>query len=99
MTQGVSQASTGARADDLALYYYETCPFCMRVLRALDVLGVELDLRNVRREPAYRRELIEGGGQSMVPCLRIDNPDGSTTWMYESADIIDYLTRRFGSDA
>jgi len=99
MSGSASHANPSLQADELALYYYETCPFCMRVLRAMELLGVELPLRNIHREPTYRRELIEGGGRSMVPCLRIDNPDGSTTWMYESADIIDYLMRRFGADA
>jgi glutathione S-transferase len=31
-----------------------------------------------------------------VPCLRIDEGGGST-WLYESAAIIAYLEKRFGS--
>lgn len=97
MSRSNSEPSASTRtADDLTLYYFESCPFCLRVLRAMDLLGVQLNLRNVREQPAYRRELVEGGGRSMVPCLRIDSPDGETTWMYESADILQYLTRRFG---
>ncbi|MBA1148512.1 glutathione S-transferase N-terminal domain-containing protein [Ectothiorhodospiraceae bacterium WFHF3C12] len=99
MTTSGANASPNAnarRADDLTLYYFETCPFCVRVLRAMELLGVEMNLRNVREEPAHRKELVEGGGKSTVPCLRIDSPDGETTWMYESADIIKYLTDRFG---
>ena len=36
-------------------------------------------------------DLLNGGGKTQVPCLRIDNPDGETQWMYESDDIINYL--------
>lgn len=92
-----ANANSGKQlADDLTLYYFESCPFCLRVLRAMELLGVDMELRNVRQEPAYREELIQGGGKPTVPCLRIDSPDGETTWMYESADIIKYLTERFG---
>lgn len=96
MTGNSEPSRASIMADDLTLYYFESCPFCIRVLRAMDLLGIEMNLRNVRQDPAYRQELVEGGGRSMVPCLRIDNPDGEPTWMYESADIIEYLTRRFG---
>lgn len=91
-----SVEANAQRADDLTLYYFESCPFCVRVLRAMESLGVELNLRNVREEPAHRDELVAGGGKPTVPCLRINSPDGEVTWMYESADIIRYLTDRFG---
>lgn len=96
MTASEQPTGKTTHADDLTLYYFESCPFCIRVLRAMELLGVELELRNVRQEPAYREELVQGGGSRTVPCLRIDNPDGEPTWMYESADIIEYLARRFG---
>ncbi|HKJ95309.1 MAG TPA: glutathione S-transferase N-terminal domain-containing protein [Gammaproteobacteria bacterium] len=84
------------KADDLALYYHEFCPFCIRVLRVVERLGIDLEMRDVRAEPANRQELIAGGGRGMVPCLRIDDGAGDYTWMYESADIANYLIRRFG---
>lgn len=96
MTSSPNPSTNSAQADDLTLYYFESCPFCLRVLRAMELLGVDMALRNIRQEPAYRQELIQGGGKPTVPCLRIENPDGETTWMYESADIIRYLTERFG---
>lgn len=38
-------------------------------------------------------ELVEQGGKRTVPCLRIDNNDGSSQWMYESKDIVAYLDK------
>lgn len=74
----------------LTLYYYPTCPYCVRVLRVLDRLGLELDKKDIIRDSGARRELGAGGGRTTVPCLRIDQ-QGNTRWMYESADIIRYL--------
>jgi glutathione S-transferase len=42
-------------------------------------------------EANNRAALIEQGGHSQVPCLRIETTDGSVQWMYESDDIIAYL--------
>ena len=81
----------------LALYYHPFCPYCARVLMSLRELDAPLTLHNVITDPARRRELIAGGGRATVPCLRIDEPDTPSRWMYESSDIVDYLRERFGS--
>lgn len=74
----------------MSLYQKMTCPYCLRVLWAMKKLGLHIELRSTF-DAHHRADLIAGGGRSMVPCLRIDHPDGRTQWMYESADIIDYL--------
>lgn len=38
-----------------------------------------------------RSDLIQGGGRSQVPCLKIESTSGEIEWMYESDDIIRYL--------
>ncbi len=68
----------------------------MRVRTAIDALGIDIEIRDTIREPTHRAELIQGGGRSTVPCLRIDRSDGTTEWMYESARIVEYLQQRFG---
>ena len=83
-------------AADLALYQFDSCPYCARVRHAIDRLGVDIEIRDTIKNPENRQELIREGGRSMVPCLRIQQPDGSVEWMYESADIIDYLNEQFG---
>jgi glutathione S-transferase len=76
------------------LYQYDRCPFCYRVRRFLDQAGIDIELRDTLRDPQALRELKDGGGSTMVPCLRIDD-DAGTRWLYESADIIASLKARF----
>lgn len=83
--------------EGLAIYEYYSCPFCARVRNFLADRGLEIERRDVLSRPEYRRELIEATGRSTVPCLRIEEDDGSVRWMHESADIIAYLRTRFPS--
>lgn len=84
------QAALDALTSDLTLYHLPTCPFCMKVRRAIKRHGLEVELRDITGESAHRKALVAGGGRSMVPCLRIEETQG-TRWMYESSDIVDYL--------
>jgi glutaredoxin 2 len=74
----------------LSLYHFEGCPFCARVRAAIDRLGLDVELRDIQREPARRLELVEGTGRQTVPCLRIERSSG-TEWMHESLDIVRFL--------
>lgn len=67
------------------------CPFCSRVTRFLDSNQYSLPMRNVAQDHDAYRELVEGGGRGTVPCLRIQQQDGSYRWLYESIDIINFL--------
>ncbi len=75
----------------LSLYQYASCPFCGLVLRAVDALGLEVELRDVLAEPDRLQELVEATGRRTVPCLKIESEDGSVEWMHESRDIVSYL--------
>ena len=79
-----------AEQTQYSLYYYDTCPFCRRVLNTLPKVNADVELRNIMRDRQHRQDLINGGGRSTVPCLRIDQ-GGNTQWMYESMDIIRFL--------
>ena len=72
------------------LYHYDTCFYCRRVRQAMERLGVEAELRDIRREPTFRTELMSATGRRTVPVLRIESEDG-TQWMPESRDIVRYL--------
>lgn len=74
-----------------ALYYYDQCPFCQMVLRAMQSIEVKVELKNTLMDPQNRTDLIQGGGRATVPCLRITDDAGKVQWMYESADIVRYL--------
>ncbi len=80
----------------LALYYFPYCPFCVMVDRAIQRLGLDIERRNIRQDRVYAGELLEGGGRTTVPCLRIETPDGEVRWLYESRDIIAWLERWAG---
>lgn len=83
--------------EKLALYHSETCWFCARVRQTVHDLKLTLEMRDIDHEVSRRQELFVGGGKVQVPCLRIESPDGAVNWMYESADIAAYLTRKFGT--
>jgi len=89
------QARVDQETSDLTLYHFQSCPFCIKTRRAIKRLALDIELRDVQRNMTYRSELQTGGGEVKVPCLRISNADGQVQWMYESADIIDYVNRRF----
>ena len=76
----------------LELFYYPECPYCQKVLRALDELGAAgaVALRNIHAEDSALQTLVEVGGKRQVPCLFID---GSP--LYESDDIVRWLKGQF----
>ena len=57
--------------------------------------GLNIQTRDVKRCRTSRDELLAGGGDLKVPCLRVDGGEGDVQWMYESKDIIGYLEGRF----
>jgi glutathione S-transferase len=54
-------------------------------------------MRDIKRDPARRDELVAGGGKKQVPCLRIAEADGGVRWLYESREISRYLRQRFAA--
>lgn len=98
--RGIARDATAQSAVDretqaLTLYQYQACPFCVKVRRVMKRLSLNIETRDIKRVDAAREELMAGGGNLKVPCLRIEGEDGSVSWMYESADIINYLGARF----
>jgi glutaredoxin len=89
------QAELDAQTVNMALYQYAACPFCVKTRRAIRRLGLNIELRDARNNPRYRAELEQQGGKQQVPCLRIEESDGSVSWLYESGDIINFLQKRF----
>ena len=89
------QAKVDAECRDLALYQFKTCPFCVKVRREMRRLSLNIDLRDAQNDAKNRADLVAGGGKPVVPCLKITGADGKAEWMYESAQIIQYLQTRF----
>ncbi len=82
----------------LSLYYFPSCPYCRRVLRVIERLGLQdrVELRDITAEPGRRAELLAARGRATVPVLRCTSSEADR-WMPESRDIIRYLETRFGS--
>ena len=91
------QARVDGETRSLALYHFQACPYCRKVRRDIRLLGLDIDMRDIKREPARRDELVAGGGKKQVPCLRVAEPDGRVRWMYESRHITRYLRDRFAT--
>lgn len=95
LRDSIRQSEVDAQTLHLALYHFRGCPFCQRVRKVIDYFQLDIELRDTRQNSAAYHELLKGGGRSMVPCLRIQHDGEDTEWLYESADIIAYLKRRF----
>ena len=78
----------------IELYIWNSCPFCQKVLRAAENMGLEegTDYTIIDGGPGTvgRMTVQSRGGKSMVPFL----VDGDVA-MYESDDIIAYLKDKF----
>ncbi len=70
----------------LKLFYFETCPYCIRVMDVISDLRLKVEYCNTRQSPEFRQKLIEDTGRSTVPCLYIDGRP-----MHESRDIMEWL--------
>jgi glutaredoxin len=90
------KAELNAQSAKLALYVFRMCPYCLKTYCVIRRLGLNIELRNTRKEPKWEQELIREGGKYQVPCLRIINDNDSIEWLYESNDINRYLVERFG---
>ena len=76
---------------DIALYQFKTCPFCMKVRREIKRQSLNIELRDAQHDEHHREQLLNGGGKIKVPCLKIKNTDGNHHWLYESTEVIQYL--------
>ena len=89
------QASVDAACRGLALYQYKTCPFCIKTRQEMRRLSLDIAKVDAQHAGPARTELLQGGGQTKVPCLKITDAAGSSRWLYDSEKIIAYLRSRF----
>ena len=87
------QEKINEEVKSIKLYQFYACPFCIKTRRTIKRLNLPIETRNAQ-SGQYRAELLAGGGEVKVPCLKIESNEG-VQWMYESADIIQYLEKRF----
>lgn len=91
------QQKIDQEATKLVLYQFKTCPFCIKVKRNNKRLSLKIETRDAQHNPVHREELLKGGGQVKVPCLKIVDEEGNDSWMYESDEIMQYIQERFAA--
>lgn len=79
----------------IALYQFNTCPFCIKVRQEIRRLSLNIERRDAQKNEQHREDLLRGGGHVKVPCLKITDRSGDVEWLYESGKIIEYLRGRF----
>jgi len=70
----------------LALYYFESCPFCVMVINLINQHNLDVELRDIFTNQDHLNKLMADTGRRTVPCLYIDNKP-----MFESSDIMAWL--------
>ena len=90
-----AQTTVNLQCKNLALYQFNTCPFCIKVRQEMRRLSLPIEQRDAQHNAAHRVELQQGGGAVKVPCLKITDAAGQSQWLYDSAAIIAYLRGRF----
>ncbi len=73
---------------DITLYTGDYCPYCRRVKKELDRLGLEYE--SVNADADGRREVIELSGQRAIPIMTIEDEV-----LVDSTYIIRELRRRY----
>lgn len=91
------QEKVDQKSQSLFLYQFQSCPFCIKVRREMKRLSLNIELLDAQYNEQHKKELLAGGGQVKVPCLKIVKADNDIVWMYESSDIIAYLKEHFSA--
>ncbi len=90
------QKEVDAQTENIELYQFFGCPFCIKTRRAIRHLNLNIIARDAQnRQGVFRAELLKETGKTQVPCLKITE-NGKVEWMSETVKIIEYLEKRFG---
>jgi len=92
-TDAASGTASVEASDPLTIYRLQACPFCERVVRRLDELGVDYESQFVEPLHSERNVVKRISGKRTVPAI-VDPNTGVT--MSESANIVAYLDRTYG---
>ena len=89
------QTTVNLQCQNLALYQFSTCPFCIKVRQEMRRLSLPIEQRDAQHHAVNRAALLQGSGATKVPCLKITDASGQSQWLTDSAAIIGYLRGRF----
>jgi glutaredoxin len=76
----------------LELYHFESCPYCVKVRRFIDQIGVrsQVAYHDIETDPKAHERLMKLNQDDQVPCLVMDGKP-----MLESDDIVAWLKEYF----
>ena len=94
-----AQAAVNLQCQSMALYQFNTCPFCIKVRQEMRRLSLPIEKRDAQHNAAHRDELLQGSGATKVPCLKISQANGETRWLQDSNAIVAHLRERFDTSA
>jgi glutaredoxin len=72
----------------LELYYFDACPYCQKVIRAIQKNKIKVNYIDIYEDTNHLQKLIYITGRKTVPCLFIDGHP-----MHESSDIVEWLEK------
>ena len=78
------------------LYQYYACPFCVKVRRFLRKESINIEFIDAKDE-FHKKDLIQKGGMLKVPCLRVGSKKNQVKWIYESNEIINFISKEIKS--
>jgi len=90
-----AQTTVNLQCQNLALYQFRTCPFCIKVRQEMRRLSLPIEQRDAQHNATNRSDLLQGSGATKVPCLKITDAAGQSQWLTDSVAIIAYLRGRF----
>ena len=88
----VNQIQINKITNSYKLYQYNACPFCIKVRRFFKRESLNIYLVDAKQE-SYKQELIQNGGKQKVPCLKVELKNKPVRWIYESKDIIKFISK------
>lgn len=91
------QTTVNLQCQNLALYQFSTCPFCIKVRQEMRRLSLPIEQRDAQHNVANRSALLQGSGATKVPCLKITDASGQSQWLTDSKAIVAYLRGRFAT--
>lgn len=74
------------KAPLLELYYFDSCPYCQKVLNTINELKILVSYKDIHDDINEMHKLFYITGKKTVPCLFINGDP-----MHESSDIVNWL--------
>ncbi len=76
------------KTPELDFYYYDSCPYCQRVLGTIKKNNIKVNYKDIHEGTVNMQKLLQITGRRTVPCMFINGDP-----MFESLDIMNWLEK------